>query len=258
MAPASPGAASQLALLPLRREDEDRERDDVLFPVRQPDPVAAAYAEMLSRRAWQWFVTLTFRPDKERPSGGIHPEKADKAFRLLISCINRECFGKNWHRHPERAVMWARGQEFHKSGRIHFHAVAACAHADLNDLTRRMAWVDWWWREFGIARIERPTDQDHVTAYVSKYVTKGGEVDFSPNFDPDALPGVALRDAPPPRANSFTRAPVRDGEPPERVTSTEPVMAFRCLTLSERLQRPLLQPIHLLRQPIEEEEPSCD
>lgn len=219
--------------------------NDLLQGVRPLDPVAAAYAELLGRLAWQWFLTLTFRPQYRDARGGIHPEKADKAFRLLVSCINRECYGKNWHRRPHGGVVWARGQEFHKSGRIHFHAVAAAPTADLNALTRRLDWMDWWYREFGIARIERPSDQEDVARYVSKYVVKDGEIDFSRNFpatEQDVPPVMHLRNAAPPRLASFKRAPGVDGEPHAGSKRTEAEKAFRCLTLPERLQRGLLTP----------------
>lgn len=203
------------------------------------DELASAYAEMLARQSWHWFVTLTFKPKHEGPRGGVHPEKADKAFRLLASCINRECFGKNWHRRPHGGVVWARGQEFHRSGAIHFHAVMAAPEVDLNSLTRRMDWVDWWWREFGIARIEPPQSQQDVCDYVSKYVVKDGEVDFSPNFGRYVAPALQFSDAPSPRAASWKRAPGGDGEPPAGSQKPEGRRAFRCLTLKDRPEKPL-------------------
>lgn len=141
-----------------------------------------AYAELIKRQSWHWFLTLTFKPEKCGPQAGMHPEAADKAFRLLISSINRSIYGPRWHKKPHGGITWARGQEFHKSGRIHFHALASAPNCDLNLLARRMDWVDWWWNHFGIARIERPSSQDDVCAYVSKYVVKDGEVDFSANY----------------------------------------------------------------------------
>ena len=209
------------------------------------------YAAMLSRRPWHWFVTLTFRPDHERNSGGVHPEKADKAFRVLLSKINRECYGVRWYKRPDGGLMWARGQEFHKDGRIHFHALAAAPDADLNSLTRRMRWVDWWWGEFGIARIERPESQQDVCDYVSKYVVKDGEVDFSPNFDRYVPPVLDFGNAPPPRATSNT------GHLPQPLKRTggqstgTPEGASRCLTLPVRPQRPLLNSTHLYTQELD-------
>lgn len=177
--------------------------------VSSGEKLASAYADFLCRRSWHWFVTLTFRPSAESRSGGMHPEKADKAFRVLVSKINRHLHGTRWYKRPETQIVWARGQEFHKSGRVHFHALFAHPSTDLNSLTRRMDWVDWWWREFGIARIERPQSQADVAGYVSKYVSKEGEVDFSPNFGRVVPPVIQFRDASPPSRISDIRHPAQ-------------------------------------------------
>lgn len=225
-------------LLPVRGEpDEDPGGSDgvgSVRPVRVADLHAAAYAELLSRQSWHWFVTLTFKPSHEGRSGGMHPEKADKAFRVLVSKINRHIYGTRWYKRDETQLTWARGQEFHKSGRIHFHAVMADPRNDLNTLTRRMDWVDWWWQEFGIARIERPQSQDDICRYVSKYVAKDGEVDFSPNFGRVVPPALEFRNVAPPKRTSRTSAP---GEVAMRTpghTTGTPLAASRCLTLPLR------------------------
>lgn len=176
------------ALLPVWRpgvdgDIPDRYRADGVPELRLADRVALAYAGMLAQQPWHWFGHFTFDPKQERTKrGGVHPEKADKAFRLFVSSVNRELYGPRWHKKPHGGLMWARGQEFHKDGRIHFHAVLAAPTDDLNRLARRLSWMDWWFLHFGTARIQRPESVDQVCAYVSKYVAKGGEVDFSRNF----------------------------------------------------------------------------
>ena len=150
--------------------------------MRTPDPVAVAYADMLSAQPWHWFCTLTFRPQHEGKLGGVGFEKADKAYRWFVKQINADLWGNNWKRKPHGGLVWARGQEFHKSGRIHFHAVMASPVGDLNEVAGRYRWHEFWYREFGRNQIERPNSQSDVLDYVSKYVTKDGEVDFSPNF----------------------------------------------------------------------------
>ena len=213
-----------------------------LFSTRPDDPVAVAYADLLKRRAWHWFATLTFRPDHERASGGMHPEKADKCFRVLISKINRELYGVRWYKTQHGGIQWARGQEFHKSGRIHFHAVIAAPNDNLNSLTRRMRWVEWWWKEMGIARIEEPKSQDDINAYVSKYVTKDGEVDFSPNFDRYVPPAIEFAYRPPPSATSCTRHPTKSLKRTAGSDEGTHSGASRCLTLKNHSQRVLLNP----------------
>ncbi len=158
---------------------------------------ADAWASVLERYPVHVFATLTFRPNRwitdkytgatiEIPRagarGGMHPEAADKAFRFFISSINRELYGANWGKRWHGGVQWGRGQEFHKDGRLHFHAVLASANNDLNKLISRYDWHEWWYRQFGRNQLEVPQSQQDVARYVSKYVTKGGEIDFSKNF----------------------------------------------------------------------------
>ncbi len=154
----------------------------MLPDVRPVDLHAAGYAELLQRIPWQQFWTLTFRVSKSGRNGGVHGEAADKAFRYFVSCINREAYGPKWSTRWHGGIQWARGQEFHRDGRLHFHAVAAAATDDLNRVINRYDWHEFWYREFGRNRIEQPRSQADITGYVSKYVTKGGEVDFSRNF----------------------------------------------------------------------------
>lgn len=161
------------------------------------DEVAAGWADLLSREPWHWFATLTFSPTKRvrdkwtgrdvqvnrfHPLHGMHLEAADKAWRWWVYEINKNLYGNSWRRIPHGGVIWARGQEFHKSGRVHFHAVLAAPDCDLNAHASRYRMHEVWYREFGRNQVERPASQDDVCEYVSKYVTKGGEVDFSRNF----------------------------------------------------------------------------
>lgn len=163
----------------------------------QDTRVRDAWSEVLRTYPAHWFTTLTFRPQKfytdkrtgqvravERTgsNGSMHAEAADKAFRYFVSSINREIYGRAWAARPHGGIQWARGSEFHKDGRLHFHALLSAPTADLSQLASRYAWHEWWYREFGRNQIEQPRSQHDVAAYVSKYVVKDGEVDFSRNF----------------------------------------------------------------------------
>jgi hypothetical protein len=112
----------------------------------------------------------------------MHPEAADKGFRFFISSINRELYGNTWGKRWHRGLQWARGSEFHKDGRLHFHAIVSAPTGDLWKLTSIRKWHRMWLSEFGFNRIERPRSQADIAGYVSKYVAKDGVVDFSPNF----------------------------------------------------------------------------
>nr|WP_052756145.1 hypothetical protein [Lysobacter capsici] len=132
----------------------------------------------------------------------MHPEAADKAFRYFVSCVNREVYGPKWNTRWHRGIQWARGSEFHKDGRLHFHALLSAPTADLNHLISRYTWHEWWYREFGRNQLEQPRSQHQVADYVSKYVVKDGQVDLSPNFGawqparPDYAAAPQQRDLP--------------------------------------------------------------
>lgn len=159
--------------------------------------VPDAWAGLLSRYPAHIFGTFTFRPTKRytdkftgelrevartAANGGMHPEAAQKGFRFFVSSINRELYGNSWGKRWHGGLQWALGSEFHKDGRLHFHSIISAPTGDLWDLIRVTSWHRWWLQEFGFNRIERPRSQADVAGYVSKYITKGGEVDFSPNF----------------------------------------------------------------------------
>ncbi|MGD6262258.1 hypothetical protein VWY37_20560 [Xanthomonas citri pv. citri] len=150
--------------------------------LRRSDLEAGGYSQLLQRMQWQQFWTLTFRIEEAGRTGGVHEEKADKAFRYFVSCINKELYSARWAQRWHRGIQWARGQEFHKDGRLHFHAVTAAPTDDLNRLMSRYDWHEFWFKEFGRNRIEAPRSQLDITGYVSKYVSKGGVVDLSKNF----------------------------------------------------------------------------
>jgi len=171
-------------ILELDELAEQRLRDNWEAHYAALDAPRKAWADLLMRQPWHWFCTLTFKPKHDGRGGGIHPEKARKAFALFLSSINRELYGPRWHKPGKRenTLVWANGTEFHKDGRVHFHALLASPQIDLNEIARRLSWMDWWFEHFGIARIEPPDTQADVCGYVSKYVVKGGEVELSDNF----------------------------------------------------------------------------
>jgi hypothetical protein len=80
------------------------------------------------------------------------------------------------------------GLETHQSGGLHIHGMIRWSEL-LKGLSREAGWR--LWRElppvglgYGLfARIEPPRSQNDVSAYVSKYVVKGGEVLLSGSFD---------------------------------------------------------------------------
>ena len=143
--------------------------------------VRDGWAELIGRYPWEWFVTLTFTDD-------IHPEAALKALRVWLSKLNRELFGHRWYKRVPYGVYWVVAIEYQKRGVIHLHLL-------INGVgdTRRLTWMDNWLdmgNKNGWARIEAVETNKAVSRYLSKYVTKDGEIFLSNNL-PDVTSGLA-------------------------------------------------------------------
>jgi hypothetical protein len=142
-----------------------------------------AWIQMLSGYPWEWFVTLTFQHS-------IHPEAADKKFRLWVSMINRANLGPRWYKKND-TVIWVRGLEYQNrfdpvnrtpgtaKDVIHYHAVMMrCG------FQSRRYWMQEWEKiGGGFARIYPPESIDAVNGYLTKYITYGGEIDLSQSFN---------------------------------------------------------------------------
>jgi len=133
------------------------------------------WIRLLERWQWEWFCTFTFRDM-------VHPEAADKRFRVLISQANRVLFGTMWYKRNQ-GLRWVRALEYQKRDVIHYHALMA----GVQDL-RRLTWMDRWHELAGYARIESIESAAAVARYVSKYVVKGGEIDLGGPLVPSELP----------------------------------------------------------------------
>ena len=142
-----------------------------------------AWGDFVARYPWQWFVTLTFTDD-------VHQERAFKLYRVWISKLNRHLFGPRWHKREPFGVFWVMAYELTKGGRIHLHALLSGVAE-----TRRLDWMDNWSALDEIAgypRIWPVANQVAVSMYVTKYVTKGGEIEFSRNLRDVSRDLVAL------------------------------------------------------------------
>lgn len=144
--------------------------------VSKRDQLHHAWAEFLSTQDWQWFVTFTFKEE-------IHPEAADKLFRVWINKVNRHIYGQRWRKKPSGGVKWVRALEWQKRGVLHYHALMA----NLGYASREQ-WAAEWMKlgddsKAGFIRIDQYDDtKGGAEAYLSKYVAKDGDIDLSENF----------------------------------------------------------------------------
>lgn len=135
--------------------------------------IAGAYGEYLAAAyPWQWFITMTSR-------NRVAPEALLKRFRLAVSKLERQLLGRRPR--MEDRIVYVVGEERHKSGNPHLHAVMWQRH-DLNQLARRNAFRDLLQELSGWSKCEKPHSVAGAVRYCAKYLSKDGELHFSPTF----------------------------------------------------------------------------
>ncbi len=145
-----------------------------------------SWAEWLSQRPWDLFLTLT---SEHR----THPEALHKRFCWYRNQMSDELYGRSVTRRCN-PIEFVNGIERHKSGFPHSHALLRLPNVDLAERSQ-FSLADWQQRMSktgGWAWLSRPRDQADVTSYVTKYVTKDGELVLSDNLSPavDPLPSL--------------------------------------------------------------------
>lgn len=136
-----------------------------------------AWVAFLSCHEWQWFGTFTYKDP-------IHPEAADKQFRFWARKLDFDHgVTRKAPAHAPDRLMWTRGLEWQKRGVLHYHALLRCVPWPLQSQQHR-TYAERLWLDIsgGFAQLKVAASED-VLSYVTKYSAKGGEVDFSPNFE---------------------------------------------------------------------------
>ena len=111
-----------------------------------------------------------------------HPEAVGKAFRAAIREVNRDLYGADYRPARDLGVGWLLGHERHKSGEPHGHAILFSMDDIEALLSRRQHWSRWY-EDHGVNRLEAVRSSGDVVRYATKYCLKGGEIDFSDNFN---------------------------------------------------------------------------
>jgi len=142
---------------------------------------SASWASFLGRYNWFWFCTFTFRES-------VHPERAEKLFQVLVCMINRQLYGRRWYK-KGRSIRWVRAMEMQKRNVLHYHALIGGDRAQLLDAA---GFQEVWYEMAGIARISPLEAKDAALAYVSKYVSKGGQIDLGGPLEDLADPNAPL------------------------------------------------------------------
>jgi hypothetical protein len=114
-----------------------------------------------------------------------HPEALHKRFRYCMHQVSDDLYGRTQTRRS-CPIEYVNGIERHKSGWPHSHALVRFPDVDMSDraqlsvgeLQKRMTDTG------GFVWLSRPRAQADVVSYVTKYVTKDGELALSPNLSP--------------------------------------------------------------------------
>jgi hypothetical protein len=156
--------------------------------VRTRRPIEAAWVSLIQRHDWQWFGTFTFREE-------VHPESADKLFRLWCARCDESFLGKTWHKQTRRdeRMQWVRGLEWQKRGVLHYHALLRNIPAYRDGYDSRLSFSSLWNELAGFAYVVPVEESGGVAAYISKYCAKGGQVDVCANLRAVASPAPQPR-----------------------------------------------------------------
>lgn len=172
-----------------------------------------AWGSWISQQPWDLFVTMT-------PDHRTHPEALYKRFRYCAATWESHVYGRQ--RKPAgHTLSWLFAHERFKSGQPHGHALVRFPLVDLRgqagkaifDLEQWKAWSD---STGGFCRLELPQSQQHVVNYVTKYVVKGGDMEWSPSCDFAREAWRQLQMPPAAEAAAMSRA---RGRPAESLTA---------------------------------------
>lgn len=160
------------------------------------------WIELLNRPGWRWswFATLTYKRE-------VKPEAAERDFNRWMRIENQKRFGRRY-KARSRSLSYARAIEYQKRGVVHYHALVGLA----GQLSRFDAMKEWenagaleWFEtppsggyelrpRTGFARIFEYDPTLGATHYVSKYVTKSGEITVG--YDPETGARLQVRSVP--------------------------------------------------------------
>jgi len=148
-----------------------------------PVTLNEAWVKFIERfEPYHWYSTLTFKNE-------VTQGRAEKQFRRFIRLINESLYGRRY-RNRGTGVSWVKAVERQRRGVIHFHALVGGEVWRL----RRFTFMDVWregaffgngkrFQANGFAKIEKYEPKLGARHYLSKYVTKGGELDiFIPEY----------------------------------------------------------------------------
>ena len=125
--------------------------------------LAGGYANWLSSKQWDSFITLTFRDE-------VSPEVANHQFGHLLQELNKELFGNHYSKIVGHSYFsYILGASNQKRGFLHFHLLTD---RPVNFSLIKSKWYLW----AGNADTENIRSNDRTVSYVTKAIEEGGKI----------------------------------------------------------------------------------
>ena len=116
-----------------------------------------------------WMVTIT------HAKLTTHPEFSAKVRRQWLHKLNKQIYGRHYDRAGE-GLLSVFAFEWQKRGTVHQHGIVAGA--PLSDLRRDLQSSLLAHQAQGFCKIELPRNRERSIRYCTKYISKGGELDW--------------------------------------------------------------------------------
>ena len=155
-------AMSHNSITALERND----LEDFLDAKKRSEDVSLVTAQWINEMTWHSMITLTV--DDKHPC--YRKESFFSRIKFLFRCLNSDLYGSNYHRVVGHSYFsYVIGFEFHVSQILHAHVLVS------KPIDYKMVHAIWN-KMSGFAYIKPVENNQGACLYVSKYVTKDGDL----------------------------------------------------------------------------------
>jgi hypothetical protein len=119
---------------------------------------------------WSWIVHPTFK-------NPVHPESAFKMLAIFIHELNKRIYGRKYYKTGRVGVLICVATERQLRDVLHFHILIA----GVPHWVRYTDFALWWQDKAGRCDIEPYNPQRNGASYMTKYITKDGDIQVMGN-----------------------------------------------------------------------------